>query len=843
MMRSRYDNAIVKQREMKKKLATALLVLLMGWSEVSAQAVSDAQAIQYAIECQNRGLSTEQTIRTLQSKGVSIAQMQKLKAQYDSGQLTSGSLEGSGSTSYSSSVHSSVSPAQSMRTGANTVSGTYSQKAYGSTYGGLFGESNIFSSRRPLLLTRQDSLNRIYGHDIFGGERAISFEPNIQVATPESYVVGAGDNLGISVFGATETDISQIVSPDGTIYVRGIGPIPVQGLTIGQLRTKLEKELARIFSGLADGSTSLNVTLNDLRSIQVNVMGEVEVPGTYTLPSLATVFHALYSADGITDQGTIRAIRVLRGNRVVGEVDLYKFLTTGDRSGDIALQDGDVILVPPYVNLISIPEGVKRPMRYEMVPGETLSEAVSYAGGFTNDAFRSAISIVRQDDMGLQVFNLREPEYGSFELADGDSIVIGRRYQRAENQVNIDGAVYNPGIYAIDDEVHTVKQLVAAAGGVREDAFLGRVLIQREQEDWTLEMESIDLGKLLAGEIADMELRPNDRLYIPSKTSLREEYKVSISGPVQKPGDYSYAEGMTIKDLIVRAGGLLESASLVKVDVSRRIKLPHSSEYSPQRSELFTVSLGEGLADDEGDDFILQPFDQVFVRKSPAYNTQNTITLNGEVLFAGTYALENSDVRISEILAQAGGITPAGFPEGASLERLMTPEEQKKMDEVISILSRQASRRDSVDTDTFTQARHYSVGFDLQEALEHPGSPADIILQPGDIITVPQYNGTVQILGAVLYPNAVAYEKGKRLDQYVKAAGGYSPLARKNKVFVLYMNGTAATGRNAKIVPGCKVVVPMKSRMGYMSVGEILGIASSTASLASVVASMATLFK
>ena len=829
-----------------KKLAVAFVALLACWGTASAQAVSDAQAIQYAIECKNRGMSTEQTIRTLQSKGVTIAQMQRLKSQYDSGQLSS-AMHGaaSGQQHYAgtgSTATASATAQHTMRTGMNAGSSATGY-GMGASHGGLFGGSNLFSSRRPLLLTRKDSVNRIYGHDIFGGEQAVSFAPNIQTATPESYVVGPGDYLGISVFGATETDISQSISPDGTIYVRGIGPIPVQGLTIGQLRTKLKKELSRIFGGLADGSTSLDITLNDLRSIQVHVMGEVEFPGSYTLPSLATAFHALYAAGGSTDEGTIRSIRVMRDNKVAGEVDLYKFLTTGDKSGDIALQDGDVVLVTPYVHLVSIPEGVKRPMRYEMIPGETLDDAVTYAGGFTNDAYRSALSVVRQDDMGLKVFHVEEPEYGSFELADGDSIVIGRRYQRAENQVDIGGAVYNPGVYAIDDNVRSVKQLIAAAGGVREDAFLDRALIQREMEDWTLEMESIDLGKLLAGEIADMELRPNDKVYVPSKNSLREKYEVSISGPVQKPGDYSYAEGMTIKDLIVRAGGLLESASLVKVDVSRRIKLPHSTEYSPQRSEIFTVSLGNGLGDGTGDDFVLEPFDQVFIRKSPAYNTQNTVTLNGEVLFAGSYALESSNVRISEILAKAGGITPAGFLEGASLERLMTPEEQKRMDEVISILTRQASRGDSVDSRVFDKARYYSVGFDLQEALKNPGSPADIILQPGDVITVPQYNGTVQILGAVLYPNAVAYEKGKRLDQYVKAAGGYSSLARKNKVFVLYMNGTAATGRNAKIVPGCKIVVPMKSRVGYMGVADVLSIASSTASLASVVASMVTLIK
>lgn len=828
---------------MKRLLVLFVTTLLLGTGSVMAQTVSDAQAIQYAMECRSKGYSTAQTLQYLQSKGVTIEQMQRLKSQYESGTLKIGQ-NGTTSGNY---TQPGSSRSSSFTSGMASVpmegGGDFSSMELlgGSSY--LDSESNLFASRRPLLLTKQDSLNRIYGHDVFGGQELLSFAPNLQVATPENYVIGAGDNLGIVVYGATEADISQPVTPDGTIYVRGIGPISVQGLTIEQARIKLKRELATIFGGLNDGSTSLNITLNDIRSIQIHVMGEVYLPGTFTLPSLATVFHALYAAGGITDTGTVREIKVVRNNDVVGEIDLYSFLTSGDKSGDIALQDGDVVLVAPYSNLISVPEGVKRPMRYEMLPGETLKTALDYAGGFTNNAYRTTVNVMRQNDMGLEVFNVPESELAAFELADGDSIVIGQRYRRAANKAEISGAVYNAGTYAIDNQVKTVLELITVAGGLREDAFLDRALLQREMADWTLEMESIDLNKLLAGEIEDITLRPNDRLFIPSKSSLHEKYTVHISGPVQQSGEYDFAEGMTIKDLIVRAGGLLESASLVKVDVSRRIKLPNSTEYSPNRSQLFTISLGEGLQTEEGKDFVLEPFDQVYVRKSPAYNAQNTVTLNGEVLFAGSYALEGPDVRVSELLAQAGGVTPAGFIEGASLERLMTSEEQKKMEEIISIMSRQASRRDSVDSKLFAQAKHYSVGFDLKAALEHPGSTADIILQPGDIITVPEYNGTIQILGAVLYPNAIAYEEGKKLRHYVKAAGGYSQLARRSKVFVLYMNGTAAVGRNAKIVPGCKIVVPMKSRVNYMDFTDVLSIATSTASMASVVASMVTLLK
>lgn len=818
-----------------KRFLILLTAALLCFGTAEAQKVSDTQAIEYAKDCYNQGLSMEQAVKVLQSKGVSIEQMKRLKTQYENGTLD---------------IDRQADKMSREKTNASmtrTVSRTAQMDQIDSMALSLDKKPTSDPTQQNKevspQMTRQDSLNRIYGHDIFRNEK-LSFEPNIQVATPENYRIGPGDELGISVYGSSEADLSQVVTPEGRIYVNGLGPLSLKGLTIAQTRTKLKRELGRIFGGLTDGSASISVTLNNIRSIQVNVMGEVAAPGTYTLPSLATVFHALYAAGGVTDTGTLRAVKVMRDNEVAGEVDVYKFLVSGDKSGDIVLQDGDIILVPPYVNLVSVHKGVKRPMRYELVDGETVADVIEYAGGFTNDAFRTALNVMRQDDKGLKAFNVRDAEYDRFPLADGDKVAIGQRYQRAENKVIVEGAVYNPGTYAIDERVTTVKQLIAAADGLREDAFLDRALLQREMPDWTLEMESIDLNQLYAGLIPDIPLRANDELYVASKTDMREEYTVSIAGPVALPGDYLYANQMTIKDLIVRAGGLLESASLVKVDVSRRIKDPKGTAYSPVRSQLFTVTLGDGLQTEEGKDLILEPFDQVYIRKSPSYNTQNTVTLQGEVLFAGSYALENTGVRVSEIIAKAGGVTPAAFIEGASLERQMTPEEQDKMNEIMYILSRQASRKDSVDTNVFKQTyNHYNVGFDLKAALAKPGSPADIILQPGDVITVPEYNGTVQILGSVLYPNAIAYENGKKLDQYVKAAGGYSPLARKSKVFVLYMNGTAATGRRAKIVPGCKIVVPMKSRQAGTNLGEILGITSSTASMASIVASMATLFK
>ncbi|MEG1612241.1 MAG: SLBB domain-containing protein, partial [Alistipes sp.] len=782
-----------------KKFIILLAVVLLCVETGLAQKIPDTQAIEYAKECYAQEMPIEQAVRVLQSKGVSIEQMKRLKTQYENGTLD---VTDPSKKSDKERTNSSMTRTQSTK--KNEKDASMDSLAMETTeYDKQKKESD--EAKKPVM-TKQDSLNRIYGHDIFQNKK-LTFEPNLQLATPTNYVVGAGDELGIAIFGSSEVDLSQTVTPEGRIYVDGLGPVSIKGLTIEQVRTKLRRDLSYIYGGLSDGSASLNVTVSNIRSIQVNVMGEVVTPGTYTMPSLATVFHALYAAGGVTETGTMRAIKVMRNNKVAGTVDVYSFLLTGDKSGDIVLQDGDIVLIQPFVHIVAVPQGVKRPMRYEMKAGETVADLLRYAGGFTNIAFRTALNITRQNDRGLSSFNVKEPEFGTFALADGDKIVIGQRYQRSENKVLIEGAVYNPGTYAIDTNVKTVKQLIAIADGLREDAFLDRALLQREMADWSLEMQSFDINKLFSGEMEDIPLRPNDEIFISSKADLREEYYVSIAGPVAVPGDYDFAEGMTIKDMIVRAGGLLESASLVKVDISRRIKAPQSTTYSPQRSQLFTVALGEGLQTEDGKDFVLQPFDQVYVRKSPSYNEQNTVTLNGEVLFAGSYALENTGVRVSEIIQKAGGITPAGFVVGASLERKMTPAEQDKMNEIMYILSRQASRRDSVDTNLFKQTyKKYSVGFDLKAALDNPGSSADIILQPGDVITIPEYNGTVQILGSVLYPNAIAFEAKKKLEQYVNDAGGYSQLARKNKVFVLYMNGTAATGRKAKIVPGCKIV-------------------------------------
>lgn len=817
-----------------KRLTIAVLLLLAA-SGVHAQK-TDQQAIELARQYQAQGMKNEQIFMRLQQQGVTTQQMQRIRQQYENGTLTLSAETGAGKGS-STRLRSNPMPDPTAEEHASRLRDRYDE----------FQRfmPGVPDSIRWILWLERDTLRpeqRIYGHDIFRRQQ-LTFAPDLNIPTPDNYVLGPGDELDINIYGSSELDMTHTLSPEGSITVRGVGPVSLNGLTIKEARTKLRRVLGGIYGGLLNGTAHLKLSLGNIRSIQVNVLGEVAAPGTYTLPSLASAFHALYAAGGVTDNGSLRSIRVVRNGRTAAEVDVYALLLTGDTSDDVILQSGDVVLVPNYHGIVDVPRGVKRPMRYEVRDGETLAQVIDYAGGFLSSASSESVSVLRRHNREQRVYNVADSDFGRFSVQDGDSISIASRYPRFENRVVVEGAVYKPGVYAIDEGLQTVKELLAAADGVREDAYMDRALLQRERPDWSAEVEAIDLNKLLAGSVPDIALRSNDTLFVASNDQMRERYTVSISGPVGQPDTYPFAEGMSIKDLVVRAGGLLEEASTIKVDISRRMKDPQSDTYSEKRSQTFTVSLGKDLTTTDGNDLLLQPFDQVYIRKSPVYNKQQMATISGEVLFAGAYALDGRQLRVSELLARAGGVTPTGFIEGASLERIMSPEERENMETIIGVLQQQATQRDSVSRNIFRgEMTHYPVAFNLKAALDKPGSAADIILQPGDRIHVPEYNGTVQIIGAVLYPNAVVYEKGLTVKQCIRMAGGYSQLARKSKVFVVYINGTAAVGTGAKVTPGCKIVVPMKSqKKSGMSLGEILGLGSTTASLAAVIAAMTKL--
>ena len=698
--------------------------------------------------------------------------------------------------------------------------------------------------RRDSIATIAKAPRRLFGHDLFTNSR-LTFEPNLSIATPDNYVLGPGDEVIIDVWGDSQMTIEATVSPDGKIFVSNVGPVTLAGLAISEAAQRLRGSLAAIYEGLYDGSVKMKLSLGSIRSIQVNVAGEVASSGTYTLPSLATLFHALHMAGGVEQLGTLRSIKVYRGGKLFSDVDVYDYILNGKTDKDIALRDGDLVTVAAYGKLAEVSGEVKRPMFYEMKGSETIGDLVRFAGGFTNDANRKMVSVTRRQGGEYRSFTVDSGDFDTFVLEDGDVVSVAGAIDRYENRVEVKGAVYREGYYAIDDKVNTVKELIARADGLRDDAFRSRALLYREKPDWTMEVQAIDLDGLMAGRVADISLRPNDILMIPAVSEMQEQYDVTIFGSVSRPDTYPYAENMTVEDLVIAAGGLLESASTANVIVTRRVKDPRSTRVSDTLFETFTVNISDALSTDGEGGFVLKPFDQVYVRRSPVYITQSSVTVRGEVTFEGTYPLSHRNMRISEIIGSAGNVTPGAFVEGAYLLRKMTDEERAQRRALREMIEAQAERgdKDSLNMAGVELSSVYSVGIDLEKALAAPGSDADIVLRDGDVISVPTYNGTVRVMGAVLYPNSVTYRVGKKMKYYVNAAGGYDNRARKNRAFVIYMNGMVASGTSAEIRPGCIIIVPSKAYSEPIKWSEVVGLVSSTASTAAVVISVLNLTK
>lgn len=678
---------------------------------------------------------------------------------------------------------------------------------------------------------------RIFGQDIFSRGQ-MSFEPNLNIATPDNYVLGPGDEVIVDVWGDAQTSAAYTISPEGKIFVPNVGPITLSGLTMSEATRRVRGSLGAIYEGLYDGSVQMKLSLGSIRSIQVNVMGEVGHQGTYTLPSLATLFHALHVSGGINNLGTLRSIKLYRSGKLYSEVDVYDFILNGKSDSDIALRDGDLISVLAYGKLVEISGEVKRPMFYEMRTGETVADIVKFAGGFTNEANSRVVSVTRRQGGQYQSFTVEQKDFDKFVVEDGDVVSVAGSIDRYENRVEIKGAVYREGFYAIDEQTRTLKQLIERADGLREDAFKSRAVLYREKPDWTMEALSIDLEGLMAGRVKDIALRANDMLLIASVSDMQEDYTVTVFGSVSRPDTYPYAENMTVEDLLVAAGGLLESASTANVTVTRRMKDSKSMAISEQLFETFTINLNDDLKVD-GEGFVLQPFDQVFVRRSPVYITQSSVRIDGEVAFAGNYPLSHRNMRISEVMAAAGGANPGAFIEGAYLLRRMTSEEQQQARALREMIESQAggNNRDSLSMASVDLSNVYTVGIDLENALANPGSDADIVLRDGDVISIPEYNGTVKVMGAVMYPNSVTFQPGKSLKYYTKAAGGFDNNARKNRAFVIYMNGMVASGMSAEIRPGCIVIIPSKAYREPVKWNEVISMLSSTASVSAVVLS------
>lgn len=831
------------------------LFLLVFFTHILVAAfaqISDEQVVNLLQNARQQGMGQQEMLLMLSQKGVTQEQLMRIRENYGSNlQTTRQAPENTDRmrTGYPDKLkkaeNSRNNTAKNDKTKKNPSANITDRKQ--NPWEDIEGEP-AFMDSLFMEMARQDygkdkekeNRRRIFGHDIFNNE-LLTFEPNLNMATPENYVLGPGDEVIVDIWGDAEQTFRQRISPDGSITDAKIGPVYLGGITIKEANARLKNAFARIYATMKgdNPTTFMTLSLGEIRSIRVNVVGEVEMPGTYTLPSLASLFHAIYSAGGVNEIGSLRSVKVSRGGKEVVEADIYDYLLKGRCDMDIRLQDGDVIIVPPYQNMVTLRGKVKRPLIYELKDHEDVRRLLDFAGGFTGDAYKKAVRVIRKSGREHQVFNVDNEDFGQFVLTDGDEVSVDSVINRFENRIEIKGAVYREGLYALG-EVTTVKQLLEKAEGVRGDAFLNRAVIYREKPDRTQEVLAVDVKGLLNGQAEDVPLRNNDILYIPSIFDLKEDYTVKIIGAVGFPGTYRFAEGMNVEDLIIQAGGLKESASVVKIDIARRIKDPKSLSDANRLAETFTLTLKEGMCVDGMEGFVLQPFDEVKVRFSPGYQEQQNVRIVGEVLFAGDYVLAKKGERLSDLVKRAGGLTSDAYPENARLTRKMSDDERIRVETLLK-LSKNTTSRDSVDVNRLDIGNEYYVGIHLDKALENPGSEYDVILKEGDILTVPQYTETVKISGAVMYPNTVVYKDGANLKHYIEQGGGFADRAQKRKVFIVYMNGRVTKSKalaKTQVAPGCEIVVPLKPLRKGIGLTEIMSIASSTTSMAALVTSI-----
>ena len=860
-----------------KKFIIFSLMLFMVSSMAMAQSSSmtDDQVMSFVVKEHNSGTSNSQIVTKLMQRGVDISQIRRVRARYER-EAKQGGLENvSGkasatpsrlranngktredyakntnpSTSTPNATHQDVTNRSNYRVSAESSDNSDEEE-----YTAL---QNEMASMYPDIEPQKKS-SKVFGRDIFNN-KSLTFEPNMNIATPQNYRLGPGDAVIIDIYGASQKTIQDTVSPDGTVTIEGYGPVSISGLTVSQANARLRGTVGSRYS-----SSKIRLTVGQTKTIMVNVMGEVKAPGTYTLSAFATVFHALYMAGGINDLGTLRNIKVYRNNRLVTVVDIYDYILNGKLTGNVRLADNDVIVVGPYDCLVNITGKVKRPMFYEMKKNESINSLLKYAGSFTGDAYKKSVRVNRKTGREYSVYNVEEFDFASFRIADGDSVTVEPILNRYANTVEVRGAVFRPGMYNLGEQVNSVRSLIEHAEGLTEDAFKARAVMHRMKTDRSLEVVSVDVEGIMSGKVADIPLKENDVLFIPTRQDKMNERTITIRGEVLFPGTYKYADNETIEDFVLQAGGLTDKASVVNVNVSRRVSDAKALRPDSLIAQTYTLSLKDGFVIDGTPGFILMPFDEVFIRKSPGYTEQQNVTIEGEVLFAGAYTLTKRNARLSDLFKKAGGSTQEAYLKGARLIRKANDTEKARMEAVLKIqreqqqknllqlaassnsgsnLQQVAESAKNADLEKFNVPDEYPVGIDLSEAIKHPGSDEDLVLREGDRLVVPQYNGTVKINGAVMYANTVGYEKGKRASYYIDQAGGFASDAVKNKAYIIYMNGKVAkVSHGAKVQPGCEIVVPAKLKR-KMSVAETMSLGTSMSSIAAMIATIANLSK
>ncbi|MDE6265962.1 MAG: SLBB domain-containing protein [Muribaculaceae bacterium] len=783
--------------------------------------MTDQQVIDYIKQQTAAGKTNQQIGKELMARGVTPEQAKRIKAQLESSEQS-----------------------EKVVTSQNVVGNYYERRHDASE--DLSSETMTDVSREvDEGASNTVSARQIYGHKVFNS-RALTFEPGDNIATPQNYLLGPGDEVLIDIWGTSEDHLRQTISPEGSIMISQVGPVYLNGMTINDANKHIKNVFSRKYAGMDDAETDVQVTLGQIRSIQVDILGEVATPGTYRMSPFSSVFHALYRAGGINDIGTLRNIQVIRNGKKIAGVDIYDYLFNGKTDGNIRLQEGDAIIIPPYEQLVSIDGNVKRPMYYEIKPGETLQTLIDYSGGFTGDAYEEVVKLARQTGTENEYYNIENSDFSTYRLKDGDMITVGTILDRYANRVELKGSVYRPGLFAIGKDVTTLSELVEKADGLTDDAYTERVQIYREGPELGLELLSVDLNKILAGQAPDVELKRNDVIVISSIHELQQRGNFYIGGEVIHPGPYPFAENTTVEDLIFQAGGLLEGASTARVDIARRIDNPTSTTQTQKLAEIFTVSIENGLAVGKGKEFMLMPGDHVSVRKSPGYAVQKVVSVHGEVLFSGEYVLQERNERLSDIVKRAGGVLDKSYLKGAYLTRMLSDDEYNARKEALRFAMTNSKRNqgDSIALSQIQVANHYNVGIDLEKALQYPGSHYDLVLQPGDALYVPEMQSTVKISGDVMFPNAVLYRPDKNLSYYIDQAGGYGQTARKGKAYIIYMNGTVAKAKKSTpIEPGCMIVVPSKPATSGTDWAKILTFATSLSSVAALGATISNIFK
>ncbi len=855
---------------MKKYIILFLFALLLPCYATAQSSMTDEQILKFVMKENAEGTSQAQIVTKLMQKGVTIEQIRRVKDKYERqaknkglGTVSSKDTEedngrqrkNNGKKGSSKNDDDEESPQYRIKDTREKKKSKSKEVVYDETNEDwlmMQDELNTFIPDTTAMLEKllaEKRKKKVFGRDIFNN-KDLTFEPNMNIATPQNYILGPGDAVYIDIYGASQKTIESTVSPDGEVTIEGFGPVQVSGLTVAQANARLRSTLGARYS-----SSKIKLTVGQTRSIMINVMGEVKNPGTYTLPAFATVFHALYMAGGTNDIGTMRNIKVYRNNRLVSVVDIYDYILNGKLTGNVRLADNDVISVGPYDCLVNITGKVKRPMYYEMKRNESVGTLLKYAGGFTGDAYKKSVRIVRKTGREYSVYNVDEFDMSAFHLADEDSVSVDSILPRFSNMVEVKGAVFRPGMYQVGGDINSVKTLIEHADGLREEAFTARAVMHRMKKDRTLEVVPVDVEGILDGTVPDIPIQNNDVLFIPTKQEMMEEQTITIHGEVQYPGIYRYADNETLEDFVLQAGGLKQTASTVKVDVSRRIVNPKALTTDSVIARTYTFALKDGFVIDGTPGFKLMPFDEVYVRKSPGYYKQQNVVVEGEVMFSGTYTLSKKNQRLSDLIKSAGGVNDRGYVAGARLERKVNESERARMEAVLKKAKEEAEQmeieaakenkkidlKDSEKIKKFEIPEFYSVGIELDKALANPGCDADIVLREGDKIIVPQYNGTVKINGAVMYPNTVGFQKGKKAKYYINQAGGFSEKAKKSQTYIVYMNGTIAkVSQNAKPKPGCEIVVPEKE-INKMTIAEKMTIGTSVTSIATMIATLANI--